>query len=253
MPIEYRFLHKLSLEQKVISQNTNLFRSGLENDEPVKWTNLNPMKMVEKIKKMNFTFPYGPLEDFMKRAGITNGYQSKPCLNPKDPDCPETAPNKNAPHPPDVGGELTGGCYGFAARYMHWPEELLVGGAKHNKTGHLTSAAALQTVIQLMGERELYDFYSMNYKVHNVGWSTDKAASVLDKWQRAFTKALKAAQNNTEPARYDLYAFSTTTMNDILGAYSKLDVLKVVVGCALMVSLLLDKLPFFFCKIFQTC
>jgi len=32
----------------------------------------------------------------MKRAGITNGYQSKPCLNPADPECPETAPNKQS-------------------------------------------------------------------------------------------------------------------------------------------------------------
>lgn len=32
----------------------------------------------------------------MKRAGITNGYQSKPCLNPADPECPETAPNKKS-------------------------------------------------------------------------------------------------------------------------------------------------------------
>ena len=24
---------------------------------------------------------------------------------------------------PDIGAELTGGCYGFATRYMHWPEQ----------------------------------------------------------------------------------------------------------------------------------
>lgn len=39
---------------------------------------------------------------------------------------------------PDVGAELTGGCYGFAAKYMHWPEDLVVGGTKKNKTGHIT-------------------------------------------------------------------------------------------------------------------
>lgn len=38
---------------------------------------------------------------------------------------------------PDVGAELTGGCYGFAAKYMHWPEDLVVGGTKKNKTGHI--------------------------------------------------------------------------------------------------------------------
>jgi hypothetical protein len=38
---------------------------------------------------------------------------------------------------PNIGAELTGGCYGFAANYMHWPENLIVGGAKKNRTGHI--------------------------------------------------------------------------------------------------------------------
>lgn len=38
---------------------------------------------------------------------------------------------------PDIGAELTGGCYGFATKYMHWPEDLVVGGTKKNKTGHI--------------------------------------------------------------------------------------------------------------------
>ena len=38
---------------------------------------------------------------------------------------------------PDVGVELTGGCSGFATKYMHWEEELIVGGVHKNKTGHI--------------------------------------------------------------------------------------------------------------------
>ncbi len=30
------------------------------------------------------------------QAGINSGYQEKPCLNPLDPDCPPTAPNKDS-------------------------------------------------------------------------------------------------------------------------------------------------------------
>lgn len=52
--------------------------------------------MLDEMKKMEFAFPFKTLEDYMKRAGITNGYQSKPCLNPADPECPETAPNKKS-------------------------------------------------------------------------------------------------------------------------------------------------------------
>lgn len=145
---------------------------------------------------------------------------------------------------PDIGAELTGGCYGFAAKYMHWPEELIVGGAKHNKTGHLTRAAALQTVVQLMGERELYDFWAKTYRVHHIDWSQDKASLILETWQRAFSNEIKKQLKGNGSAPYNLYAFSTTTMNDILGKYSEISVIKIAIGCGLMVRLIkMNKIP----------
>ena len=36
---------------------------------------------------------------------------------------------------PDIGVELTGGCHGFATKFLDWPEELIVGGIVKNKTG----------------------------------------------------------------------------------------------------------------------
>ena len=71
------------------------------------------------------------------QAGITTGYQEKPCLDPLDGDCPDTAPNKGSEEPLDVAGHLSGGCYGFAGRYMHWPEHLIVGSTARNKTDHI--------------------------------------------------------------------------------------------------------------------
>lgn len=118
---------------------------------------------------------------------------------------------------------------------MHWPEELVVGGGKHNKSGHLTRAAALQTVIQLMGEREIYDYHASTYKVHHIDWNQEKANQVLEAWQRAFAKQLKKIQNSSESGPYNVYAFSTLSMNDILSKYSELSPIKVVVGCAIMV------------------
>lgn len=70
--------------------------SGTQMHKPVHWTNLNPLWMLDEMKKLQFMFPFKTLEDYMKRAGITNGYQSKPCLDPADPECPETAPNKKS-------------------------------------------------------------------------------------------------------------------------------------------------------------
>lgn len=70
---------------------------------------------------------------------------------------------------------------------MHWPEELIVGGAERNRSGHLKKAKALQTVIQLMTEREMYEFWNGHYKVHHIGWTPEKAAQVLNSWQKKFS------------------------------------------------------------------
>jgi len=118
---------------------------------------------------------------------------------------------------------------------MHWPEELVVGGARHNKTGHLTRAAALQTVVQLMGERELYDFLANTYRVHHIDWTQEKAAKVLETWQRVFSNEVKKLVELNVSAPYNLYAFSTTTMNDILGKYSEVSVTKIAIAGMLMV------------------
>lgn len=71
---------------------------------------------------------------------------------------------------------------------MHWPEDLLVGGATKNKSGRLLKAKALQSMIQLMGEQEMFDYWRSHYKVHNIEWSNDKAKQVLEAWQRKFAE-----------------------------------------------------------------
>ena len=40
-----------------------------------------------------------------------------------------------------MGVELTGGCQGFATKFMDWPEELLVGGVKKNTSGIIRRCA----------------------------------------------------------------------------------------------------------------
>lgn len=39
-----------------------------------------------------------------------------------------------------------------------------------------------------MGERELFEFWSDTYKIHHVAWSQEKAALVLETWQRRFSE-----------------------------------------------------------------
>jgi patched 1 len=62
----------------------------------------------------------------------------------------------------------------------------------------------LQSILQLMGEKEMFEYWSQTYRVHNLDWSQEKAALILDAWQRKFTQvsdfnfSLKNSQNFQE-------------------------------------------------------
>lgn len=44
-------------------------------------------------------------------------------------------------------------------------------------------AKGLQSIVQLMGEKDLYDYWSDTYKIHSLDWSRQKAADILAEWQ----------------------------------------------------------------------
>jgi len=46
----------------------------------------------------------------------------------------------------------------------------------------------MQSLLQLLGEKDLYDYYRDTYKVHGVDWTVDTARRVLDAWRRKFTQ-----------------------------------------------------------------
>lgn len=174
------------------------------------------------------TFPFTVFGDFMKRAGITTGYQQKPCLNPANPACPATAPNKAAGHRPDVGAELTGGCYGFATRYMHWPEQLIVGGGLKNKTGYIREAGGLQSMVQLMGPRDLHDYWADTYKTHTTNWDLNKAEDILRRFQQNFEETINthtAAKKN-----FDFHSYSTLGLQNIMNTFSELNLPNIAIG-----------------------
>jgi len=49
-------------------------------------------------------------------------------------------------------------------------------------------AEAVQSLLQLLGEKDLFDYHRDTFKVHGVDWSVDKARQVLDAWRRKFTQ-----------------------------------------------------------------
>lgn len=49
-------------------------------------------------------------------------------------------------------------------------------------------AEALQSMVQLMGSKNLYEYWLDHYRVHHVDWSQEKAALLLQAWQNKFTE-----------------------------------------------------------------
>ena len=184
------------------------------------------------MSKIFTTFPFAVFRDFMKRAGINSGYQEKPCLNPRDPECPESAPNKASGLAPEVGSELTGGCYGFATRYMHWPEQLIVGGGVKNKTGYIQQAGALQSMVQLMGARDMHDYWANTYKVHTINWSQQKAEEILRKFQQNFEQEIK---DNAETGKnFDFHSYSSLGLQNIMKTFSEVNMPNIAIGYVFM-------------------
>lgn len=60
----------------------------------MQWINFDPLEFLEELKKINYQVE--SWEEMLNKAEVGRGYMDRPCLNPADPDCPITAPNKNS-------------------------------------------------------------------------------------------------------------------------------------------------------------
>ncbi|XP_072172750.1 protein patched homolog 1-like [Diadema setosum] len=202
-------------------------------NKTLRWTSLDPLGLLKLFEGYEDYFSPEAFEDIINRTGIGHAYQVKPCLNPQDQECPDMAPNKQSGEIPDIASQLTGGCAGFASRYMQWPEELIVGGVTKNESGVINSGEALQTVIQLRGEKDMYEAWKNHIKVDEIRWTEDKARSILEEWQRKFTNVVRNSTmtNSTQ----DVNALSSASLNDLLKDFSQTSVVRVAMGYAIMV------------------
>ena len=55
----------------------------------------------------------------------------------------------------------------------------------------LSSAAAYQSIIMLMGKQQLFEHWQGQAKVGHFEWSEEAASQVLESWKREFTKVCK--------------------------------------------------------------
>uniref|UniRef100_A0A6Q2X7P4 SSD domain-containing protein n=1 Tax=Esox lucius TaxID=8010 RepID=A0A6Q2X7P4_ESOLU len=203
----------------------------LPGKPPLQWTNFDPKEFLTELRAMNVQVDIW--EEMLEKAGVAHGYMDRPCLNPRDPDCPLTAPNKNTTKPFDVARILTGGCHGLSQKYMHWQEELIVGGTTKNGTGRLLSAQALQTMFQLMTPKQMFEHRKGYDDVSHINWNEDKAAAILEAWQRKYSEVVhhSVAANSSQK----VLSFTTTTLEDIIKSFSDVSVIRVASGYLLMV------------------
>ncbi|XP_047448278.1 protein patched homolog 1 isoform X2 [Mugil cephalus] len=204
----------------------------LPGKDPLQWTNLDPQDFIEDLREVNL--PVEVFEEMLEKAGVGHGYMDRPCLNPADPDCPLTAPNKNSTKPFDVARILSGGCHGLSRKYMHWQEELIVGGTTKNGSGPLLSAQALQTMFQLMTPKQMFEHFRGYEEVSHINWNEEKAAAILEAWQRRYSEAVlqSVAANSSQK----VLSFTTTTLEDILKSFSDVSVIRVASGYLLMLA-----------------
>ncbi|NXF86286.1 PTC1 protein, partial [Eubucco bourcierii] len=199
---------------------------------PLQWINFDPLEFLEELKKINYQVE--SWEEMLNKAEVGHGYMDRPCLNPADADCPSTAPNKNSTKPLDVALVLSGGCYGLSKKYMHWQEELIIGGTVKNGSGKLVSAQALQTMFQLMTPKQMYEHFKGYEYVSHINWNEDKAAAILEAWQRMYVEVVhqSVAENSTQK----VLSFTTTTLDDILKSFSDVSAIRVASGYLLMLA-----------------
>ncbi|XP_004699534.2 protein patched homolog 2 isoform X1 [Echinops telfairi] len=197
----------------------------------IQWTNLDPEQLLEELG------PFASLESFrelLDKAQVGQAYVGRPCLHPDDLHCPASAPNHQSRQPPNVAKELSGGCHGFSYKFMRWQEELLLGGMTRDPQGQLLSAEALQSTFLLMSPRQLYEHFRGDYQTHDIGWSEEQAGAVLQAWQRRFVQLAQEAL--AENATQQIHAFSATTLDDILRAFSEVSTARLVGGYLLMLA-----------------
>ncbi|XP_041660323.1 protein patched homolog 1 [Cheilinus undulatus] len=197
----------------------------------IQWMNLDPVKLMEELSQ--FTSLEG-FKEMLDKAQVGHAYMNRPCLDPSDPDCPLSAPNKELGESPDIAGRLQGGCHGFSRKFMHWQEELILGGRVKSSQDALLSAEALQTMFLLMSPKQLYEHFKDDYEIHDINWNEEKATAILESWQRKFVEVVH--QSIPENSTQSIHAFSTTTLNDIMKSFSDVSVIRVAGGYLLMLA-----------------
>ena len=91
-----------------------------------------------------------------------------------------------------------------------------------------------------MGEKDLYDFWSNTHKVHyGMEWNREVASSILSEWQAKFSQEVATLVKEKQMhKKYQINAFSSSYLNDILATFSEYDVFSLSLSYLFVVSIL---------------
>lgn len=246
---------------KVLGPEETMWVPWFNERTLVQWTNIDPVGLLEDLRTRYGNYSRAEvtkLIELFRAAGIDHGYLNRTCLDPNDPACPSSAPNHRN-QPPNIPQILSGGCPGFAANLLHWPEELIVGGRVHvsphssdsqsfsssppnspinTSAPVLISGNALQSLIMLRSARDLYDAVRHSDPYRHESWTLADAQHVLDEWRRNLRQLVvehnAGLSSNSE---WCFYAFTDNSLRDILrGLTLRFGPVKFV-GCVLLVFL----------------
>merc|ERR1719270_2959174 len=112
-------------------------------------------------------------------------------------------------------------------------KQLIVGGAEKNKTGYIRQAGGLQSMVQLMGSKDMFDYWSNTYKVHSINWSVDKAKEILAQFQAQFEDSILSHSLNGK--KFQFHSYSSLGLQNIVNAFSELSISNIFLGYIFMI------------------
>ncbi|XP_055339601.1 protein patched homolog 1-like [Paramacrobiotus metropolitanus] len=205
------------------------------------WATLDLERLVHTLE--NNTDPLinsKPLVDFLDKAEVEKGYVGKPCLNPRDAQCPDAAPNKRSGIAPNVADAMQNGCYGISSKYRHWMPDQLLANVTRNASGHIQSASAIQTIFHIGDAERLFLKYEhMSPPIRDYDgseWKREMAVKVIATWQAKYHAAVeeKLKKNNTR-AKSSIGLLAEGALAATLVDCSKVNLFLVIAGHLLAV------------------
>ncbi|CAI5442115.1 unnamed protein product [Caenorhabditis angaria] len=147
----------------------------------------------------------------------------------------------------DYGKIMSEGCNGFASNVLHWPVDMILGGAKRDEqTRQLKTADALQSVFLVASPNDIYLRFKqkpgkspLKKGLNMTEWNEKMAEAVLTAWQRNFTRNLYDHKDNRDEngaERRTLHPLASTSIADMLEEFCQFNYTIIFVGYGLMLA-----------------